>query len=375
MAGRDGEAVLYAVGDIAPDRSDPRECFDKVRARLAEADLLFCQLETNLTTRGERAPQARHAVRGSPAIAPALRAAGFGVVSVAGNHCLDWGQAGFFDTLENLKAAGLSVVGGGADIAEARRPALVEANGVKVAVLAYSSILPMNHWAEANRPGCAPMRAHTHYEQIEHDQPGTPPRIHTFAHRGDLEAMCADIRAARDAADVVLVSHHWGIHFVPAVLADYQREVAYAAIEAGADAILGHHAHILKGVEVYRGRPILYSLCNFAVDLRMDEAHANSKAFREIQALSPDWIPDFDSLYNFPPDSRMTVVAKLKLSRSGVDGLSLLPAWIGPDSQPEVLAAGDPRFGKVAAYIERISRDAGLSTRFVQEGDELVVEP
>jgi poly-gamma-glutamate synthesis protein (capsule biosynthesis protein) len=367
------EAILYAVGDIAPDRADPAECFALVSDRLRQGDIGFCQLETNLTTRGVRMPQARHAVRGSPAIAPALKAAGLNVVSVAGNHCMDWGPDGFLDTLEALRAQGLAVVGGGEDIDEARRPAIVEANGVRVAFLAYSSILPLNYWAEANRPGCAPMRAFTHYEQIEHDQPGTPARIHTFAHRQDLEALVRDIRAARDQADVVAVSLHWGIHFIPAVLADYQREVAYAAIDAGADVILGHHAHVLKGVEVYRGKAIVYSLCNFAVDLRMDEAHANSKGFREIQALSPGWIPDFDSLYNFPPDSRMTVVAKLRLSKSGVEQVSLLPAFINRDAQPEILRRDDPRFGEVAAYLETISRDAGLSTRFVAEGDELTL--
>jgi poly-gamma-glutamate synthesis protein (capsule biosynthesis protein) len=107
----------------------------------------------------------------------------------------------------------------------------------------------------------------------------------------------------------------------------------------------------------------------------MDEAHANSKGFREIQALSPDWIPDFDSLYNFPPASRMTMAAKLRLSRAGLEGVSLLPAWVGPDAQPEFLRADDPRFGEVAAYLEKISRDAGLTTRFTPEGDELLVAP
>ena len=152
---------------------------------------------------------------------------------------------------------------------------------------------------------------------------------------------------------MVAVSLHWGIHFIPAVLADYQREVAYAAIDAGADVILGHHAHILKGVEIYRGKAILYSLCNFAVDLQMDEAHANSKGFREIQALSPGWVPDFDSLYNFPPDARMTVVAKLSLSKQGVDSVSLLPTFINRDAQPEILAAGDPRLARLANTCRR----------------------
>ena len=132
-----------------------------MRDQLHGADIGFCQLETNLTTRGTRMPQARHAVRGSPAIAPALKDAGLNVVSVAGNHCMDWGPDGFFDTLDNLQGHRADRSGGGANIVEARAPAIVEANGVRVAFLAYSSILPLNYWAEANRPGCPPMRAFT----------------------------------------------------------------------------------------------------------------------------------------------------------------------------------------------------------------------
>jgi hypothetical protein len=87
-----------------------------------------------------------------------------------------------------------------------------------------------------------------------------------LAHRDDLAALCADVAQARREADLVIVSLHWGIHFVPAVIADYQREVAHAAIDAGAELILGHHAHILKGVELYRGKAIFYSLGNLLFD-------------------------------------------------------------------------------------------------------------
>lgn len=366
--------TVLAVGDIAADRPDPNACFDLVREPMKAADISFCQLETCLTARGTRLPQARHAVRGPPSLAPALKNTGFDVVSLAGNHCMDWGLDGFRDTIENLRAAGLHVVGAGENIAEARKPVIVERDGVRIAFLAYSSILPMSYWAEANRPGCAPMRAFTIYEQIEHDQPGTPARVHTYPHRDDLKALKQDVAAAKACADVVFVSLHWGIHFVPAVLADYQRDVAYAAIEAGADAILGHHAHILKGVEIYKDRPILYSLCNFATDLRMDKAHAESKSFKEIQALSADWIPDFDSLYNFPPASRMSMMAKFRVSRRGLEGVSLLPLFIGRTAQPEVLAADDPRFADVHAYLEEISGQADLATRFVASGDALIPE-
>ena len=366
-------AILYAVGDIAPDRPDPKDCFALVRDRLREGDIVFGQLETSITTRGSRLPQARHAVRGAPAVGPALKDAGFSIVSMAGNHCMDWGLEGFFDTLDALKAQGIAVVGAGADIAEARAPVIAEAGGAKVAFLAYSTILPMAYWAEARRAGCAPMRAHTLYEQIEHDQPGTPARIHTFPHREDLQALVDDIRAAKAKADIVAVSLHWGIHFVPAVLADYQRDVAHAAIDAGADMILGHHAHILKGVEVYLGKPIFYSLCNFATDLRMDKAHAESKSFKEIQTLNPNWIPDFDSLYNFPADSRMTAVIRAVIEDGALKAVRLLPAFVNRDAQPEILARADPRFNQVLAYLEQISRDAGLSTRFEIDGDGIAV--
>ena len=367
------ELSLYAVGDIAPDRPDPSVCFERVRETLSRADIAFCQLEVNLTERGERLPQVRHTHRAPASTAAALRDAGFSVVSFAGNHCLDWGLDGFHDTIERLRGAGLAVVGVGANIEQARKPVLIERRGVRVAFLAYSSILPAHYWADTRRPGCAPMRAHTLYEQIELDQPGTPARVHTYAHREDLAALCDDVARAKATADVVIVSLHWGIHFVPAVLADYQREVGHAAIDAGADLILGHHAHILKGAEVYRGKVIYYSIGNFAMDLRMDKAHAESRSFKEIQVLHPEWIPDFDSLYNFPPESRMSMVVTARIDRRGVQQVGFMPVYIGRDARPEIVTASDPRFEQVRAYMQKISEREQLAVRYSVEGDQVWV--
>jgi poly-gamma-glutamate synthesis protein (capsule biosynthesis protein) len=370
MTDRSDEGLLlYAVGDVAPDREDPRECFALVRDVLRRADLAFCQLEVNLTERGVRLPQVRHTHRAKPNVAHALKDAGFSLVSWAGNHCMDWGPDGFYDTIDSLRAARLDVVGVGANIAEARRPVIVERGGLRIAFLAYCSILPASYWAEANRPGCAPMRALTIYEPIEPDQPGTPARVHTYANRADLAALRDDIRSAKAQADLVVVSMHWGIHFVPAVIADYQREVGHAAIDAGAELILGHHAHILKGVEIYQGKAIFYSLCNFAVDLRMDEAHAQSKGFKEIQSLHPDWVPDFDSLYNFPPESRMTMIATARLTKHGARNEGFLPVSINRDAQPEILSAADPRFAELVRYMQRVSESQALAVRYEPEGN------
>jgi poly-gamma-glutamate synthesis protein (capsule biosynthesis protein) len=281
---------------------------------------------------------------------------------------------GFSHTIVILHAARLAGVGVGASIVQARAPVVQTANGVRVAFLAYSSILPANYWADDNRPGCAPMRAWTIYEQIETDQPGTPCRTHTFANRADLAAMVADVKAAREVADVVVMSIHWGIHFVPAVLADYQAEVGHAAIDAGVDLVLGHHAHILKGVEVYRGKPIFYSMGNFAIDLRMTPEHAQGKGFREIQALSPGWTPDFDSLYNFPPDSRMTMVVTAEATAAGLVEVGFLPAFINHDAQPEILKASDVRFGQIVDYLRWATQAAGLNARFRPQGDTVLLE-
>jgi poly-gamma-glutamate synthesis protein (capsule biosynthesis protein) len=367
--------LILATGDLAPDRENPDECFAATSALLNDAELVFGQLETSFATRGTRLPQARHAVMAQPEGAAALARAGFDVISFAGNHCLDWGNEAFFETLSNLEAAGIEVVGAGADILAARRPVVRRlADGTRVAFLAYSSILPQAYWAEARRPGCAPMRAHTLYEQVEHDQPGTPARIHTFAHAGDLAAMEEDIRAAKRIADVVLVSHHWGIHFVRAVIADYQREVARAAIAAGADAILGHHAHILKGIECIDGRPVFHSLCNFATDLRMTPEHAARPSFKEIQKLGEDWEPDFDSLYNFPPASRLSMIARLQVGDGRIQQAGFIPLYIDRDAIPRALAPSDARFNEVVEYLRAVTREAGLNARYTARGDFVAVD-
>ncbi len=365
--------VILAVGDIAPDRPDPDTSYDAVRDRLSAADLTIAQLETTFAAKGLRLPQARHAVLAPVAGAGAVARAGIDVISMAGNHCLDWGSEAMLECIGHLEGEGVAVVGAGSDIAAARKPVIrVLRDGSRVAVLAYSSILPQAYWADERRAGCAPMRAHTLYEQIEHDQPGTPARIHTFAHRGDLDALESDIRAAKAQADVVVVSMHWGIHFVRAVIADYQREVAKAAIAAGADAIFGHHAHILKGIEVIDGRPVFYSLCNFACDLRMDEAHANSKSFKEIQTLAEDWVPDFDSLYNFPKASALSMVARLDVSAGKVVRAGFYPIHIGRDAVPRCVTPDDERFVQTVEYMRAVTAEAGLNGAY-DIADDLVV--
>ena len=364
--------VFLAAGDLAMDRENYDESFAATCEVLRAADIAFGQLETSFAAKGSRLPQARHAVLARPEGAAALGRAGFDCISMAGNHVMDWGAEAFFETRANLEAAGMQIVGAGATIAEARRPArFTLGDGTTVAVLAYSSILPLGYWADERRPGCAPMRAHTVYEQVETDQPGTPARIHTHAHAEDRAAMQADIAAAKAAADVVIVSQHWGIHFVRAMIADYQREVARAAIAAGADAVIGGHPHVIKGCEVIDGKPVFHSLCNFAVDFRMDEAHAKSKSWNEIRVLAEEWEPDFDSLYNFPKASRLAMLARLEIEGGKITKAGFLPLVIGRDAVPRLVAPGSGGHAEVVDYLAAVTAEAGLNARY-RQGPEMV---
>lgn len=369
----ENELIFLAVGDIAPDREEPSSIFSQVEGVLNDSDLVFGQLEAVLSERGTVLPQARLVCSAQPETARALKEAGFNIISFASNHCMDLGREAFNDTINVLREQGLSVIGVGSNLEEARKAAIVNLNGTRIAFLAYNTILPQGYWAASDRPGCTPLRALTLYEQIEHDQPGTPCRIHTFPQREDLNAMVKDIKKAKAQADLVIVSMHWGIHFIPALLAEYQRDMAHVAVEAGADLILGHHAHILKGIEVYKGKVIFYSLSNFALDLPITKA-INSSGHKDISELVPDWHPDPEyPTFFMPPDARKTIIAKCVIANRKIKTISFFPTYINKQSQPEVLDSSDPRFMEVIDYIREISASQGLETKFTVSGEEVMV--
>jgi poly-gamma-glutamate capsule biosynthesis protein CapA/YwtB (metallophosphatase superfamily) len=363
------DQILLAVGDVAARRDDLASMFTHVAPTLRGGDFVFGQLEAPLSDRGSPSPDAKLAMRAPPALARTAADAGFNLMSAAGNHCLDFGPDALADTLSHGTAAGLALSGAGANLAEARAPAILERGGVRLAVVAASSILPAGYAAQADRPGCAPLRAFTHYEPIEHDQPGTPPRIHTFPHPGDLARLCEDIAAAKAGADIVALSIHWGIHLIPAEIADYQREAAFAAIEAGADIVLGHHPHILKGVEFHRGKAIFYSLGNFAIEQpqAFDPAIMASASFKQLMALNPHF--EVERAYVLPPETRNTMIARAVIRDGAIADVGFLPAYIEDDSAPVLPSPDDPRFAGVVDYMRAISASQGLKINYEVDRD------
>jgi len=126
---------------------------------------------------------------------------------------------------------------------------------------------------------------------------------------------------------------------------------------------------------VRRGRPIFYSLGNFAIEQPhvWDPGIVNSASFRHLISLNPNW--RLDQVYMLPHVTRMTGIAKLIRLANGEWDMRFLPAWIGDDSVPQLLGPADPRFSEVAEFIARSSREAGLTTDFIQDGSELAIRP
>ena len=237
------EILITAVGDVmlagrwAPQLKQKGydHPFLGVKNELISSDVTLANLESPIAENGQEFIEKKFRFRAAPETAQAMRSAGINLVTLANNHTMDFGGEALAETLSNLNSAGIASVGAGANLSEARKMALYTIKSKKIAFLGYSLTQPVEFFAGSNRPGTAPG-----YEKF----------------------VAADVASARSQADYVIVSFHWGKEASTEVQA-YQRATAHKAIEAGADVIIGHHPHVLQGIERYRGGIIFYSLGNF----------------------------------------------------------------------------------------------------------------
>lgn len=355
----ENKVVLLGCGDVGPTK-EPLEGYSSlVRSTLASADIRFAECERVYSERGtfQLQSDSPHS-RIKPHMASVFTDCGFDVLSLASNHAMDYGEEGLVDNIALFKKLGIKTIGGGRDIEEARQPAIIDKNGVRVAFLGYCSVPQEGCSAEKNKVGVAPLRADTYYKQFDY-QPGVAPEVVTIPLEEDIERMVDDIANAKKIAHAVVVSMHWGIHFVPRVIANYQPIAAQAAFGAGADLILGHHPHVPKAIGVHSGKVCFYSLGNFIM----------SAGRRPHDALNKQYGVIVDD--DHPADTRRSLIAKAVFTKNGVERVSFLPVLIDKQLRPEVLRRGDPRFDDVVNYMDWTSGD--FEHKFVVEGDEVVV--
>src|SRR5437763_2624836 len=262
---------LILVGDVnLMNVENSGVPFARVGATLRAADLVFANLECLLYEPPDGHTVDHEGFFADPEIAgEALQTGGIAAVGLANN--VNYGAAAITGSIERLDRIGIRHTGAGADLGTARAPAIAECGGLRAGFLQRSSVYwPTNHEASAHGCGIAVIRGHTAYQVPAHktrpevppmNRPGIPPIVVTWADREYLRAFCDDIAALRQRVEFVVASCHWGLG---EEVLDYMSEIAHAAIEAGADAVLGHGPHYSLPVEIYRGKPIFYGLGSFS---------------------------------------------------------------------------------------------------------------
>lgn len=176
-----------------------------------------------------------HLLRMAPTVGTFLAEHNIKLATLANNHSLDFGRQGLFDSLANLQGAGISTTGAGMNLDGARRPAIAKIGDRNFCVIAFNRTLPYEFYATATKPGTNSVRFFEIAEQIA---------------------------AAKRSCDFVLTTFHWGWELSRTVQ-NYQQKLAKAAIDAGADAVVGHHPHVVQEHTIYQGKPIFFSVGNF----------------------------------------------------------------------------------------------------------------
>jgi len=302
-------AVVLAVGDIMLSRAvgkkiaehGPHHPFAQILPILAEAGISVGNLECPISQRGTPTPFVRSNFKADPLTIEGLAKAGFKVLSLANNHIYDFGGEAVEDTLAVLREKGIFAIGVGRSFEEARSPAVFISDNVKLAFLAYT---------------------------LAHN--AIDPKHEYVAAPINLEWIRRDIQEAKRQADFCIISLHFGYENVEYPPPECRHQ-ARAIVEFGADLVLGHHPHVIQGMEAYKKGFIAYSLGDFVFD-------------------------------NLTDRRRRSFILKASFDREGIQKIELLPIWINDQYQPEVapMELADSIVAKLtelSRYLENGSSD------------------
>ena len=371
MTERNGITLLLG-GDCGPVHG-PKDGFplegytELIRPALARADLRFVNCMRTYSLRGtdhELAPQ----VKQSPEMARIFSDCGFDAITLANNHVYDSGFEAMLDTRELFERQGIRCTGAGRNLEHARQPAILEKHGVKVGYIGYCSVGRPGGEAGPSKPGINRLGIKASYETRG---PHAPVRNLTEPDPDDMQRLIEDVRALRPRVHVVVVALHAGVIRLPRIVPDYHVTAARACIDAGADLIVSHSPHMPKGIEVYRGKVIFYSLGVFSM----------TKPFPSPLWSAPPWQHgsirnqnDLDPAYPFMPygrDCTRSLLAKTIVSASGVERVSFLPMTFDHRYRAELPRPDDPRFTDIVNYMSWASE--GFDHTFTVDDDEVVV--
>jgi poly-gamma-glutamate synthesis protein (capsule biosynthesis protein) len=370
------ELVITAVGDVMISDPVSNRSLPEAQALyrlLNDADVAFANCEQPVTNQGTLKG-------GFPQTAPAemlddFRASGLNMLSVANNHSFDLGEAGLLSWIEESKKRGFTVAGGGRNLAEATAAGVMTVKGQRVGLLAflccaedYQSPADMAEFrAQAGKSGIGLITG----ERVTVPGASIPLLLPNAA---DMRTMTDAVRRARADVDTLMVSfhQHWNLDtppggggrgaappprtLVPAQLdragnlvAEGRKLIARSAVDAGADLIVGHGPHVLNGVEVYKGKPIFYSLGHFYMALLRD-----GRALPRLQ-LSPSLARLAENNY-YLEEHRWSAVARVFVRRGIITRVQVLPAFMDVQKDGLPVFPADADGQTINAALRELSR-------------------
>lgn len=247
LGGYDNKIKISLVGDILFDGHIRNNISEEgysypwlyVKEYFQNDDISIGNLETSITRGGTPWPNKQFNFRSDPENVAEMKRAGVDIVSLANNHTLDYGYDGLEDTIEHLESGNIKSIGAGENIEEATKPLIIEKEKTKIGILGYSRVAPdVGWWPDTDKAGVA------------------------SAYDNHLTEVLDNIEETRKDVDILIMIVHWGqeLHEIPR---EIDVNAAKAMIDMGVDVVVGHHPHVLQGIEIYKGKPIIYSLGNF----------------------------------------------------------------------------------------------------------------
>ncbi len=294
MMGEDSLCIGHGVGSKI-EKMGVNYPFLQVAPTLKEGDIVFGNLEAVLSRKGVDSSRLHSLqMRAKPEAVRGLQYAGFNVLSVANNHALEHGQEALLETVNILSENNIEYVGVDADITKARAPRLMHVKGITIAFLAYCLVPDKTAYLSIKEP----------------------------------EEICADAKRAKSGADIVIVSLHWGNEYI-ARPSPAQIRLAHQIVDSGANLILGHHPHVVQGMEKYHNGVIAYSLGNFVFDMWQEKM-------------------------------RKSMILRCRLSKQGVCSVEVIPAYINNNYQPEIIKG--KQAGSLLSEIESQSSKISIES-------------
>lgn len=370
---------IMAVGDLVLDEPSPMsQYFEPSKEILKTADVLIGHVETPHTDRAVPSSTDYQAPPSAPGNLDTLSECGFNIATLAGNHIYDCGQYGVLDTYDRLKDMDIVPTGAGKNISVAKEPAYYDADGLKVGVLSYNAVGPGFSYATSQKAGCNYLRVLTHFELQQATPGGTfPPKVYTFTDPDDLLMMKDEISAMKKQCDIAVVALHKGNYGEDGELQMYERPLAQAAVDAGADIVVCHHAHQTRGIEVYKGKPIYHGMGNYVcVTYALTPGYGNSPENDAYAELEEDFEMPEVPHYPWEDESRFTFIAKVIIGENGIEEMGYIPCYIEKDTTAPTPKTRENGGQEVFNHIKHMSELSNLNTAFEwsEDGEWILIK-